>query len=137
MRYTKQNVMNEVLAAVPGFRDRWDEHVDFWDGEPAGLTLDMIEFAAYTTSLLEEHEGNERPSDELVTIFDLVEDLLTDGDEAVRNAAAAGFLESVVNPVEADTPYLPVLVELLGSRSAEFCRSWLDFAGADLPGLSD
>ncbi|MCX6219080.1 hypothetical protein [Spirosoma sp.] len=131
MAYTQENCMDEVLKAVPGFQERWQEHVDYWEGEPAGLVLDMIELAAYTNEQLENKENND-----LEAIFQLMENMLNTGSDEVKNAVATGFLESVINPVTADTEYLPLLTTLLGEKSRAYCREWLSFSGAQLPDLS-
>lgn len=132
MKYTEENCMDEVLRQVPGFRERWQEHLDFWDGKPAGLTLDMIELAGYTQELLESNAEKQ-----LDTVFALVETLLSEGSEKVKDAVATGFLESTLNPVTKDTAYLPVLVRLLGDKSRAYCSEWLKFSGGELPGLSN
>lgn len=131
MKFTEDNCMDEVLNAAPGFRPAWQEHLDFWDGEPAGLTLDMIELATYASALLELGE-----KDELPRIFALMESMLGEGSEDVKDAVATGFLETVVNPVTAETPYLPALVGLLGEKSKAYCQDWLRFTGGKLPDLS-
>jgi hypothetical protein len=123
--------MEAVLRVAPGFKDRWREHLRQWNGKPAGLTLDMIEFADYVTRLLEE-----RRVSALEPVFALVEAMLTEGTEEVKDAVATGFLESVVNPITEETEYLPLFIRLLGPESRAYCVEWLEFAGADLPGLT-
>ncbi len=130
MKYTTENSINEVLKVVPGFQNTWDEHLDDWDGERAGLVLDMIEFAAYTNSLLKKGE-----KEETKLIFDLMEKMLEEGENAVRNAVLTGFLETVINPVTKETSYLPLLGDLLGEKSRTYVREWLKFTGGDLPNI--
>ena len=132
MKYTEDNCMDEVLKRVPGFQNAWQEHLDFWEGEKAGLILDMIELASYTQNLLE--SGSEV---ELSTIFTLIEEMMRDGSEKVKGAVSTGFLESIVNAVSEDSPYLPLLVRLLGEKSRAYCAEWLAFSGDELPGISD
>lgn len=132
MQYTEENCISEVLKEVPGFQLQWDEHQDFWDGEPAGLIVDMIEFASYTKGLLENNQENE-----LEKIFIMIEKMLSEGSEQVKDAVATGFLESTINPVVKDTVYLPLLARLLGKESKKYCIEWLKFSGAELPGFSN
>ena len=132
MKYTEEDCMDEVLKRVPGFQNTWQEHQEFWDGEKAGLVLDMIELASYTQTLLE--SGSER---ELSTIFQLIEEMLLDGSEKVKGAVITGFLETIVNAVEEESPYLPLLARLLGEKSKAYCAEWLTFSGGDLPGISN
>ncbi len=132
MKYTEEDCMDEVLKRVPGFQNTWQAHQEFWEGEKAGLILDMIELASYTQTILE--SGSEQ---ELSTIFNLIEEMLREGSDKVKGAVTTGFLESIVNPVTAETPYLPLLTRLLGEDSRAYCAEWLKFSGGDLPGISN
>lgn len=127
MKYTKENCINEILSLIPGFKYVWEEHLDDWGGEPAGIILDMIEFATYTNSLLEKKEKSEAE-----TIFNLVETIILKGSDEIINAVYTGFLESVINPVTKETEYLPLLKEILGEKSREYCDKWLNFTGSDI-----
>jgi len=123
--------MDEVLKAISGFRERWQEHLDYWEGKSAGLVLDMIELAAYTNDQLSKNENKD-----LANIFGLMETMLNEGTQEVKNAVATGFLESVINPVTKDTEYLPLLITLLGEKSRAYCQEWIKFSGGELPNLS-
>ncbi|HEY9832053.1 MAG TPA: hypothetical protein V6D26_15820 [Stenomitos sp.] len=122
--------MEEVLKAIPGFRESWQEHLDYWEGQPAGLVMDMIELATYVNNQLSNQENHD-----LENIFRLMETMLNEGTEEVKDAVATGFLESVINPVTKDTEYLPLLVSLLGEKSRAYCQEWLKFSGGELPNL--
>jgi hypothetical protein len=130
MKYTTENSIKEVLKVIPGFKTTWEEHLDDWDGESAGLILDMIELAGYTNSLLKKGE-----TEETKLIFGLMESMLEEGENAVRNAVLTGFLETVINPVTKNTDYLPQLGSLLGEKSRTYVHEWLKFTGGDLPNI--
>ncbi len=130
MKFTQDNWIQQVLEAVPGFHPIWEEHVDFWDGEPAGITNDMIELAAYANALIEEFKEQE-----LQVIFDLIESMIVEGTEEVKDAACTGFLESILNPITADSPFLELVNRLVGPHSRAYCKAWLEFSGNTLPGF--
>ena len=130
MKYSIENWVPQLLEKVPGFKSVWEAHVDFWDGEPAGITNDMIELAAYT------HDQFERNQDtELRVIFQFIESLIAEGTPEVKNGACTGFLESILNPITADSPQLELLDQLLGPHSRAYCKAWLKFSGNVLPGF--
>ena len=44
---SEAEVMPQLVAAFPGFRPRWEKHVQLWDGEPAGSYIDIAEFVRF------------------------------------------------------------------------------------------
>jgi len=86
----KHQVIPLLLSACPDFWRRWQKHAPMWNGQEAGIHSDLGEFATYVVDAY----GSQN-SEQVVDAFQLVERLLTDGDEEVRAAAAIGFLEDV------------------------------------------
>lgn len=97
------------------------------------MCLDLSEFAQYTHKLL--LKANEQSEKELKTIFDHMESLLTEGDEATKDAAATCFLENIINLTTNDSPYLSFFISCLGKNSKQYCIDWNAFNGGGLIGL--
>lgn len=89
---TRDEVMPMLLAGCPSFEEPWREYV----GDPtyqAGLLyIDLGEFAHHLVRLQKAGETSEFGS-----VFLVVEELHTDGDAYVREAATIGLLEGIQN----------------------------------------
>lgn len=121
--------MEFVLRSVPDFAPRWEAHLNYWQGKPSGLCLDMSEFSHYVGGLIQDDNVSGLP-----LIFDVVEDLVRNGDISVRTAATTCFLENLLNLVP-DTLPPERFVHLLGPESREFCVGWDTFTGVHTRGL--
>ena len=44
--------MPRLVEEFPGFRPRWEKHLSFWKGEPAGGYNDISEFAQFVVKEL-------------------------------------------------------------------------------------
>jgi hypothetical protein len=73
--------------------------------------------------------------DDLVRVFVLVESLLGDGEETVKDAVATGFLESLLNESAAGRLDFRRIFAVLGQRAIQYCREWDKFTGFSTPGL--
>lgn len=129
--YDEATLMPDLVARFPGFAPAWAAHLDYWEGEPAGLCNDMAEFAVWVAGLLE--AGARTP--ELEAVFGQVESLIGEGTEPVKDAVATCFLENIVNRIEPGTAWRGLFVGLLGPRSLAFCKAWDAFSGGGVPGL--
>ena len=87
---TKNDVMPTLLEACPGFVPMWTEHLKWWDAETRGIYNDTAELASYLVLSYERGDTSE-----FKAVFDTIEQILRDGDEEARGAAAVGVLESV------------------------------------------
>ena len=90
----KQEVMDLFLSACPSYKERWLEYVrdSYDDGEERLLYVDIGDFTSHIVDLYQEKMLNEFPC-----IFKVVENLHTNGDSYVKEAATIGFLESLQN----------------------------------------
>jgi len=87
---TQRDAIPLLLEACPGFESAWREHRDSWDGEEAGIFNDTSAFAEYLVTCYARGDTSA-----FERVFATVERLVRDGDEAVRNIAVVGILESV------------------------------------------
>ena len=44
---TASDIMPRLVEEFPKFRPRWEKHLEFWKGEPAGGYNDMAQFAHF------------------------------------------------------------------------------------------
>ena len=101
-----------LLAACPGFQQQWDEHVAYWQGEPAGVYNDISEFVTY---LIEAHKNGQFEC--VRAAFDTLERFLVDGDAETKEYAVVGFVESVQNHASAEAFPPEVFLPLLKPQS--------------------
>jgi hypothetical protein len=88
----KDEMIPMLLDACPGFRLRWEEHVASWNGEPAGLYIQIGEFVAY---LLDAYEQGQ--IDSVRAAFHMLERFLIEGDAETKELGVIGFIEDVQN----------------------------------------
>ncbi len=127
---SKEECMKIVLQEVPEFSERWQAHLDYWEGETAGLCIDLAEFSDYTVNLIQNSQ-----SSNLRVIFDLAERLLVEGSSEVKDAIATCFLENLINVAGTDKLDASKFVNFLGPQSRAYCRAWDEFTGVRTPGL--
>ena len=128
---SKEECMNMVLQRVPQFSERWQAHLNYWQREQAGLCLDIAEFAHFVIDLIKGRQTEDLPG-----IFDIIEELMVDGDENVRTAVATCFLENLLNLVPDRLPP-ERFVHLLGPASRTYCIAWDTFTGIPTPDLHE
>jgi hypothetical protein len=126
---SKKDCMQLILNKFPGFQERWQKHLDWWEGEEAGLCNDMSQFSRYVTELIVDKQ-----LDNLPQIFDFIEILMIDGDLDVQNAAATCFLENLIN-ITSETIPASSFISLLGAESRDYCKAWDDFTGVQTVSL--
>jgi hypothetical protein len=92
-KLAEAEVLPRLIADFPDFRPRWEKHLDFWKGKPAGSYNDIAEFAYFVVQDLYP-SGN---TADLQRAFDLMEHWLVNGNQNLRDLVAIGFLEDVQN----------------------------------------
>ena len=109
------DVMPRLVAEFPGFRPRWEKHLEYWEGKPAGYYNDITKFVYFVVEDL-------YPSgkiDEVRHAFDLMEYLLKNGNHGVRDLVEIGFLEDLQNLASGQAFGKEAFVPFLGPKSRE------------------
>jgi hypothetical protein len=88
----KSEIIPSFLEVCPSFRERWETRVKSWGSRERGDYNDIGELADHIVDLYEKGE-TERFSD----IFDLVEELVNEGNQEVRDLMTIGLLEDIRN----------------------------------------
>ena len=90
---SEAEVMPRLIAEFPGFRPRWEKHLEFWKGEPAGGCNDIAQFVHFVVQDLYP-SGN---TEDLQRAFDLMEHWIVNGNQNLRDLIGIGFLEDLQN----------------------------------------
>jgi len=109
------DVMPRLVAEFPAFRPRWDKHLEYWEGIPAGYYNDITQFVYFVVRDL-------YPSgkiEEVQRALDVMEDLLNNGSKAVRELVVIGFLEDLQNLASGQAFGKEAFIPFLGSKSRE------------------
>lgn len=112
-----------MLEICPGVRPLYQAHLAWWGEDTPGIYNDVAELVHYLTDAYERGETSDFP-----TVFAFVEDLIRDGDQAVRDVAIVGILETLQNYASHRPFGNRVFVQWLGPLSrqgwAEVERMW-------------
>jgi hypothetical protein len=65
----------------------------------------------------------------------MIEHLMLQGDDAVKDAVATCFLENLINRTSAGDIPAANFVHLLGPESVAYCKAWDEFTGVKTEGL--
>ena len=120
-----------LVACIPDYRDRLAQSVEKWLNDDGSVSI-YSQLSELVDLVVERFNvGNYDGSDEL---FALVERVLVEGSDTVRDAVATGFLEGLQNQTRLAGEYW---APLLGERAKEFCRGMDGFFGVKTGGLHD
>ncbi len=87
------DVMPLLLEACPQLRPAWEEHLKWWQGEEErGNYNDISVLARY----LVENAAADR-TECFAKVFHVVERMIDEGDDAVRELATVGLIEDIQN----------------------------------------
>ena len=92
----------------------------------------MTAFTDYVTDLLNSKETNNA---EKQNVFLLIEEFICNGDNSVKGAASASFLENLINYIAWGDLNSEQFIHYLGEKSKKFCKKWDEFTGVPTPGL--
>lgn len=101
-----------------------------WEPEDPPITVVMSTLGRALASGVQECKQTD-----LKRVFDLVESLLTDGQDEVKNAVATGFLESLLSESSASKFDFRRIATFLGKQAIRYCREWDKFTGCRTPGI--
>jgi hypothetical protein len=118
---TKAQCVALILREVPAFCPTWQEHLDCWGDEEAGFWNDVAAFSQFFRDV-----SGDLTNDGCSRIFDLIEQLMVEGDEDVRNAVATCFLENIANWVGEDDLPSGADFSYLGEESRTYFQAYIN-----------
>lgn len=124
-------VIELMLKKFPDFKKVLKEYIELF-GEDSGLHGHMIAFTHYISDLIVQDKISK---DELNKVFKFIEEIMEEGTDTAKEAAATCFLENLINATSWGTIQASIFVPLLGKKSKEFCKAWDEFTGVKTDGL--
>lgn len=110
----KSEIIPLILSRCPTFVPSWEKHRKCWGTKEPGIYNDLGEFAQFVVTAYSRED-----KESVVAAFEVIEELLGNGDEEIRTAAAIGFLEDV-QVIASNRPFgAGVFVQWLGPKSTE------------------
>ena len=119
---TPTDIVPMLLQACPSAQEAWDEHVNWWRGEPAGSYNDTGVFVDHIVESFRCGRVSEMPA-----FFDLVERMIVEGDDRTVPLATIGVLETIQIVVSHERFDRSVFEPWLGIKSREH---WSQIAAA-------
>jgi hypothetical protein len=124
--YTSENTMKKIVTSIPEFKDSWNEHLKYWEGDERTIGIDITAFCSFIIKKLKIKEDyNYR------LVFDLIEELLVEGSEEVSYAIEFQFLENILNSSAHGHFPIESFFEYLGEKSKAFCKANEEFWGIE------
>lgn len=111
---TISEVMPLLVNNFPAFRSRWEKHVSWWNGEPAGFYNDIAEFAHF---IIESYASKDIGT--VQRAFQQMERWLEDGTKEVQELVVIGFFEDLRNVASWEPFGSEVFIPFLGQKSSE------------------
>lgn len=116
-------------------KEKFPKFISYWEsyirehGADNGLHVQMIPFEEYAIDTIK--SNNEL---EIKKIFEFIEFLLCNGNEAVQNAITTSFLEYLMSK-DPDEIQFTSFAKYLGKNSIGYCRAWDEFTGVKTKGI--
>ena len=107
-----ENMVSDLLKALPSVKVRWDEHLEYWGDEERGCYNDMSVFAHHIVECYQRGQ-----TDEFGSVFALIERFISEGSPDVRELATIGLLEDIQTIGSPDRWGYKVYEQWLGSKS--------------------
>ncbi len=84
------SIIPELLTLCPGIESRWDEHLEFWDGDERGEYNDISVIVHFVVDSYTENITQFFPM-----LFKKIEEIITKGHPKQKGIAITGFLETL------------------------------------------
>ena len=123
--YTANNTMEKIVSSFPDFKDSWNAHLKYWEGDDERtIGIDITAFCSFVIKKLKVKEDYNYN-----LVFDLIEELLVKGNEEVSYAVEFQFLENILNSSAYGHFPIDSFFNYLGKESKAFCKANEEFWG--------
>jgi len=124
------NEAKDMIAEVNAtYRHSIQSFLQEWEPDEPGICLILSQISDVTVQFFQSDK-----MDIVKNVFEVVEALLVNGDNTVKNAAATCFLENILHRVPQEvSPNALRLV--LGPQSLYYCREWNKFTNVSVEGF--
>lgn len=127
---TENQLIETIKCKFPDFIPYWENYIKEW-GNNQGMTIQIFPFSDYVIDVIK--SNNEL---KINKIFMFVENLLSYGDESVRDVVATSFLEYLLSKDPNEIQFYK-FSKFLGKHTIGYCRAWDEFTGHRTKGLWD
>lgn len=124
-----QEALHLLVSQSFDFRVRVEAFLLEWQPEQPGFCLILSELSRVTIGFFQQQQDTH-----LQQVFAIIEKLLVEGDQVVRDAAATCFLENILHRVPEEVS-AQTFLSFLGLKSKEYCKAYNDFTGVQLDGF--
>jgi hypothetical protein len=131
MAIERSELLQLLVRSCPGLRDRLVPTADNWLQEDGTISYFVVSWVLTDLVVDRFRQGDYGFADDL---FALIERLLTEGSDEVKDIVATGFLEGMAHQ---DDLVPELWVPLTGPRARDYLRAWDQFTGVSTPGLDD
>ena len=133
---TEELCIELLKKELPDFFPYWESYLrDFGPELDGNFELEihthMIPVTEFAVALIKSNNQVE-----IKKFFDLIEFLLCNGNESVKNAVATGFLEYLMNKSPEEINF-STFYKYMGENAIGYCRAWDEFNGVKTEGLWD
>jgi len=112
-KITEDSIIPMIISGIPAFKSYYDKEIEYW-GEDTPTGCQVGWFAHFIAEIFVEQK---KEPVMLQQCFDLIEKLLVEGDEQVKNYMYFFFIESLVNIIGHEGIGYEVLLPYLGPYS--------------------
>jgi hypothetical protein len=88
---TPEIFIKQLLDACDDIEARWNEHLEFWEGDEPGFFNEVSVFAHYVIDRYAQIQTSD-----FQAIFDIVEEAVNSKDKQTNELAVIGFLEGIL-----------------------------------------
>jgi hypothetical protein len=127
---SSEEALAQIDAVSPVLQEVRAKTSKAWQPDGPPLSVVMSEYAR--TFVENTHLFTTQQIQEL---FALMEDLLLDADDSVKDAVATGFFEGLLGRASAGSFDFQAVARFLGPTSQSYCQEWDKFTGLKTPGL--
>jgi hypothetical protein len=117
------SVIPKFLDVCPAFRPRWEQHLSYWHGEPAGDYNDIVKLAHFVVEAYARGDTSCLPA-----IFQLAEEFLVSGHPKQKEIVTLGLLEDIQTIAShhefGPDAFVPYLGPLSRESWAQIARTW-------------
>ncbi|MGO4530370.1 hypothetical protein AB4Z30_14910 [Paenibacillus sp. 2TAF8] len=120
----KEQILEKLLTAVPSYKSRYEQYINenYEPGEERLIYVDISDFVKHVIECYQR-----KKTEEFDALFEVIEQLHTNGDSSVKEVATVGILESFQNQLLDENIEYSEFERLLKSESKRWWNHLIDY----------
>jgi iron-sulfur cluster repair protein YtfE (RIC family) len=120
----KEQILEKLLTAVPSYTSRYEQYINenYEPGEERLIYVDISDFVKHVIECYQR-----KKTEEFDALFEVIEQLHTNGDSSVKEVATVGILESFQNQLLDENIEYSEFERLLKSESKRWWNHLIDY----------